>query len=395
MSAPATDLPRKRQTPRRDAPLRCLFAVHDWGLGHATRDLPLIRALADAGHAVTVLSTGRALTLLRQELGGRCEYFDYPDMPKPLGRTAAGFYLRMSLSMPRVLWLFRRERALTRRLVSERSFDRVISDSRFGVVSTEVPSYYIFHSLRQIMPRPLRPFDRLVERNQRRMLSDARLVLVPDQEVDGIAGRLCHDLACDWSERAAYLGILSSVRADPVAPDVDVFVSVSGAEPQRSYFERTVLEQVPRLRGRRVEVALGRPDLPYRRWQHGDATVHSYLDRAGQQRMLNRARLVVTRSGYTTLMELAELGRRALLVPTVGQSEQEYLADYHHRRGHAHAVRQSELDLARDVPLAERTPGLPRAHPTAESVRRFLELVGAGAGAHEVAAQPEQDGQAQ
>lgn len=358
------------------AGLNCLFAVHDWGLGHATRDLLLIRALREAGHAVTILSAGRALTLLRQELGPGCEFIEYRDIPKPLGRTAAGFYLRMSLSMPRVLWRFRQERVLTRRLCRERGFDRIISDSRFGVVAREVPSYYIFHSLRQILPRPLRRLDRWVESNQQRMLSDARLVLVPDQEADGIAGDLCHNMGCDWSGQVRYLGILSSIQAQPVPPDVDVFVSISGAEPQRTYFEHRVLQQVGRLSGQRVEITLGRPDLPYRRWQHHGATVHTYLDRAGQQAMLNRARLVVTRSGYTTLMELAELGKRALLIPTVGQSEQEYLAAYHHRQGHAWAVRQSELDLARDVTRAQATGGLPRAHPTAESIRRFLTVIG-------------------
>lgn len=357
--------------------LKYLFAVHDWGLGHATRDLLLIRALIEDGHSVTVLSTGRALTLLRQELGSACGYIEYPDIPKPLGRTAAEFYIRMTLSMPQVLWRFRQERAFTRRLCHEHGFERVISDSRMGVVSSEVPSYYIFHSLRQIMPTPLRRLSRQVEHNQQKMMSDARLILVPDQEGNGIAGDLCHNMDCDWAGRIEYLGILSGVRALEVNTDLDVFVSVSGAEPQRSYFEQKILEQVPQLADRRIEITLGRPDLPYRCWQHAGATVHTYLDRAGQQERLNRARLVVTRSGYTTLMELAELGKRALLVPTVGQSEQEYLADYHHSMGHAHAVRQPQLDLARDVPLAERSTGLPRTRPTAESIRRFLAVVAA------------------
>lgn len=358
--------------------LNCLFAVHDWGLGHATRDLLLIRGLVGAGHRVTVLSTGRALTLLRQELDGSCDFVEFPDIPKPLGRTAGGFYVRMSLSMPRVLRVFRRERALTRRLCHEQGFDRVISDSRLGVVSTEVPSYYVYHSLRQIMPAPLRLLGRWVELSQRHLLSDARLILVPDQPDDGIAGDLCHNLACNWEGRVEYLGILSSIRAQDVDADIDVFISISGAEPQRTYLEQKILAQVSHLTDRRrVEITLGRPDLPYRCWQHGGATVHTFLDRAGQQKLLNRARMVVSRSGYTTLMELAELGKRALLVPTVGQSEQEYLAEYHHHHGHAHAVRQSRLDLAHDVPLAEASRGLPRAHATQESVHRFLAAIGA------------------
>lgn len=357
--------------------LKCLFAVHDWGLGHATRDLLLIRALRDRGHAVTVVSSGRALDVLRQELGDSCEFIALSDIPKPLGRTAAGFYIRMSLSMPQVMLTFRRERAFTEHLCAEHGFDRVVSDSRFGVVSTRVPSYYIFHSLRQILPWRMKAMERWVEKNQRRMLADARRVLVPDQEEHGIAGDLCHDMACDWNARAEYLGILSSISNRGLEPDVDVFISISGAEPQRTYLERLVLAQVHELGPRRVEVTLGRPDLPYRCTVQGRVRVHTYLNRGRQEEMLNRARLVVTRSGYTTLMELAELGKRALLIPTVGQSEQEYLADYHHGLAHAHAVRQGKLDLARDVPLAERTAGLPRVHPTSESIRRFLAAIDA------------------
>ncbi len=355
--------------------MKFLFAVHDWGLGHATRDLLLIRALLDEGHDVTVLTTGRALILLRQELGERCEFIEYPDIPKPLGRTAFGFYVRMTLSMPAVFRRFRLEREHTRRLCQERGFDRVVSDSRMGVVSTEVPSYYIFHSLRQIMPRPLRLFGPAVERNQRELMAQARQILVPDEENGGIAGRLCHETDCDWSGRATYIGILSSIEKQDVQEDIDVFISISGAEPQRSYFEQKILAQVAGLAPRKVVVTLGRPDMPYRQWKFGGATIHTYLDRTKQQNMLNRAQLVVTRSGYTTLMELAELGKRSLLVPTVGQSEQEYLADYHHAKGYAHAVRQPQLDLLRDVPLAEKTSGQPKVRPTRETIHRFLDIV--------------------
>lgn len=364
--------------PEADRPLRCLFAVHDWGLGHATRDLPLIQALLGAGHSVTVLSTGRALTLLRQEIGDACDYIDYPDIPKPLGRTPAGFYVRMSLCMPEVFWRFRRERLLTKKLCRSMQFDRVISDSRLGIVSNTVPSYYLFHSLRQILPGPLRPFAGLVEASQRRLLSRACRVLVPDEEDNGIAGDLCHNMLYDWSDLATFIGILSGVRRLDVTPDIDVFISISGAEPQRTYFEQAILEQAPQLAPRKVEIALGRPDLPYRQWRHHGAVVHTYLDRERQNRMLNRARLVVTRSGYTTLMELADLGKRALMVPTPGQSEQEYLAEFHHEQGNAWSVRQQELDLARDVPRAEQTRGLLRSHPAGASISRFLAIVCTG-----------------
>lgn len=356
--------------------LRILFAVHDWGLGHATRCLVLIRGLLDAGHSVSVLSYGRALALLRQELPDRCQFIELRDIPKPLSRRAAWFYLKMSLSLPQVFLTFRRERRAVAALCRRYRFERIVSDSRFGIVHPEVPSYYLFHSLRQIIPRRPRRLERMVELAQQRMLADGRKVLIPDYGQYGLAGDLCHDVDPSWQNRVDYIGILSSVERVAVEPDIDYFISVSGAEPQRTLFERLVLNQAAHLPGR-VVIALGRPDVAFRTSRNDRITVYSYLNRRQQQEFMNRARLVVTRSGYTTLMELAELRKQALLVPTVGQSEQEYLAQYHEAQGHLHAVSQRRLDLARDVARAHDYPGLPSGPGTRESVARFLAAIDA------------------
>lgn len=130
---------------------------------------------------------------------------------------------------------------------------------------------------------------------------------------------------------------------------------------------------LPKLSGR-VVVTLGRPDAAGEKFIRHGATVYGYLDRRAQAEMLNRAHTVITRSGYTTLMELAELGKRALFVPTPGQSEQEYLARFHHERGHVYSTTQRRLDLVRDLPRADAAHGIPRLS-TAGAVRRFFELV--------------------
>ncbi len=238
----------------------------------------------------------------------------------------------------------------------------------------DVPSYYVFHSLRQIIPG--RPFhlEKMVECAQKALLSRARRILIPDEAEEGLAGDLSHNPSCSWNGRLRYIGALSSVEAEAADADLDYFISISGAEPQRSLFEERVLAQVESLPGR-VVVALGKPDARDRSLSRGRVVIHSYLNRQRQQEMMNRARLVVCRSGYTTLMELAQLRKPALFVPTPGQSEQEHLAEHHRRLGHTHAVSQSRLNLVRDVAEAEKFPGLPPIPPTAESIRRFLEAI--------------------
>jgi UDP:flavonoid glycosyltransferase YjiC (YdhE family) len=352
---------------------RVLFAVHDWGLGHATRSLLLIRALVARGDEVTVLSAaGPGMQLLHAELGDTCEFHPYRDIPKPFSRYPVLFYVRMSLDTPLVLARFKLEHRLTERLVREHRFDLVVSDSRFGVFSRQVPSYCILHSLRQIIPGRLHWMERLVEWGQRGLLEGFRKILIPDVEEDGgLSGDLGHDPALDWGPgRLVYIGPLSSIRRQDGPEYIDCFFSVSGIEPQLSLLARKVLDALPHMPGR-IVVALGRPSAAGNARTMGNATVYDYLDRKAQGEMLNRARVVMTRSGYTTLMELAELGKRALFVPTPGQSEQEYLARFHHRRGHVFATTQRELDIPRDVVRAAATAGMPRI-TSADSVRRFL-----------------------
>lgn len=354
---------------------KILFAIHDWGLGHATRDLVIIRALLNAGHQVGIVSYGRALALVQSIFAGRCDFYELKDIPKPLGRHPAMFYLGMTLSMPQVFWVFRRERLFAQHLCETYGYDRIISDSRFGFALTEIPSYYLLHSLRQIIPSRPHWLECFVERNQQYLLRRARAILVPDEERNGgLAGDLCHNMTCDWSQQVRYIGPLSDAHPLDVEQDLRCFISVSGAEPQRTILENLVLQQVQRLEGR-VVVALGRPEAPDKVYDDGRITIYGFLERDEQIKMMNRAGVVITRSGYTTLMELSQIGRKALFIPTMGQSEQEYLAEYHRQRGNIHSVVQGELDLPRDVALAESLPGLPCIASSETSVRRLMSIV--------------------
>ncbi len=353
-----------------------LFALHDWGLGHASRSLLLIRALLAKGDRVLILmAPSSGMTLLKSELGNTCEFYPYSDIPKPFSRWPFMFYIRMSLAMPAVWARYKLEHILTEKLVRERNIDIVISDSRFGVWSKRVPSYCILHSLRQIIPGRSRALETLVEWGQRNLLNGFDKVLIPDVgENDGLSGDLGHHPALNWGEdRLCYIGPLSDVRRPGLPEDVDYFFSISGIEPQRTLLERKVMAALPKLTGH-IVVTLGRPQLDTAPRQIGNVTVYNYLNREQQARMLNRARLIVSRSGYTTLMELAELGKKALFIPTPGQSEQEYLADFHRTKKHVWSTTQARLDLLVDLDRARAANGVPR-HSSTESPARFLEVI--------------------
>lgn len=355
---------------------RILFAIHDWGLGHASRSLLLIRALIERGDTICIVSApGAGWQLLQSELGTACRFIAYRDIPKPFSRWPAMFYVRMSLSMPWVLARFRLEHRFTEALVAREHFDCIISDSRFGIWSREVPSYCILHSLRQLIPGRPRQMERFVERGQYHLTHGFKRILIPDVEDNGgLSGELGHDPAIDWGEdRLHYIGPLSGIHRTGANSDIDYFFSISGIEPQLTLLADKVLEALPHLSGR-IIVTLGQPSGNGRCRHIGSADVYDYLDRRAQEEMLNRAHIVVTRSGYTTLMELAELGKRALFIPTPGQSEQNYLARFHHASGHAWSVTQNTLDIARDLERAADTQGMPHIS-SRQSVQRFLTAI--------------------
>ncbi len=354
--------------------LNILFAVASWGLGHATRDLPLIRRLLACGHQVTIVSSDRALQLLKQELGERCEFLEWPDIPLTLSKSVPLFYAKFTLSMPLALRAIVAENRSLDQLLTRRHFDRIISDSRFGIRSRRVPSFQLAHGLRFIAPRRSVPVEVAMEYVYHRCFGRNARFVVPDFAAPGLSGSLSHDLRFVRPDRVSYIGILSSVERESTPGDIDCYISVSGREPQRSVFEDIVLSQVYDLPGR-VVMSLGKPEEAGRSWSRGNATIYSYVNRRQQQDLMNRARMIVSRSGYTTMMELAELGKPALLIPTPGQTEQEYLASYHHQLGTFYTVTQSRLNLAADVQMARTYPGFEPPHRTRASIERFLELI--------------------
>ncbi|MFP4223274.1 MAG: glycosyltransferase [Phycisphaeraceae bacterium] len=357
---------------------RILFGTSSWGLGHATRDLVLIRALLEAGCEVTVVATGPALKVLRGELGERCDYLDWPDMPSTISRSTIGFYVKTISFIPRIFLAWFDEKRRLRKLLRDRPIDVVISDHRYGLVTDAVPCFFISHSPRYIAPWRSWFMETCMELFVAAWLRPAEKLLVPDHDQRGLSGDMSHKTRFFPREKMVFLGQLSSLSLpdDPPGQDIDTFISISGPEPQRTRFQAKVLGQLGRLKGRTV-VTLGLPgrEPPRVKDVPANVEIHAYLGRAEQQRMMLRSRLVVCRSGYTTLMELAELGRPALLVPTPAQTEQLYLAKTLREQGLFHSVKQSELDLSRDIPLARERPGYQGPAPTRTSAERFLETV--------------------
>ena len=227
----------------------------------------------------------------------------------------------------------------------------IISDNRFGVRSPEVPSVYLTHQL-IVKAGWMTP---LATHLHRRLISKFDRCWVCDHAgPDSLAGELSSKAGN--LENVSWIGPLSRFSAgDEVNKDVDVAVILSGPEPSRSIFEQKVREE---LTGTNYKVVLARGligDSPEERKER-NFTIYDFLLASELEMLIKKSRLVICRSGYSSIMDLSVLGARALLVPTPGQAEQEYLGRFHAKKGLCHVVSQKSFGLE-EIQKALEYPG--------------------------------------
>lgn len=322
--------------------MRIAFGVCSWGLGHATRTLPIIRKFISEGDEVIVVSHGNALDLLRAELDGSARFHELQDYLPPTTANSRLMALDACMSIPKYLGAMKREHDFVERIRTEGKLDAVFSDNRFGFYSIHVPSFFMTHQLRIMNPVGSRMLESATERIASWLLKRLAGIMVPDFESDGLSGRLAHGLSVIDERDISYIGALSDFGRRSGYEDIDLFASISGPEPQRTAFEKLVLGQLDGFGGRAV-VSLGRAAETR---TDGGLEIRGLTSRMEREELLNRSKVVLSRSGYSTIMDLCALGKKSLLVPTPGQTEQEYLAEYHMGRRTYFCVPERRLDIA-------------------------------------------------
>lgn len=316
---------------------RILIAPLDWGLGHATRCIPIIRYLVSTGHQPIIAASGRPKLLLEMEFPNvETVEFEGYDISYPEG---SGMAWKMFRSSPHILKRIKKEYVELDQLIGRLKLDAVISDNRFGLYTDRIPCVYMTHQV--MIKAPI--FEKLLYRMHGNYMKRFTQVWIPDAREDGLSGDLSHKFPLP--ENGRFIGPLSRFKAVDTAETCDVLVIISGPEPQRTRFEKLVLNQLSAFEGSAVAV-LGRPDRELDR-QQGKTRIVSHLNAKQLQQQLAAARLVVSRSGYSTIMDLSALGKQAVFVPTPGQTEQEYLAKKYHETGLHMMMPQSDFDLKR------------------------------------------------
>lgn len=326
--------------------MKILVAPLNWGLGHASRCVPLVQQFIDEGHEVIIAGDGVSLTLLRRHFP-KLRYVYLAPLNLRYGKGKRQVWA-MVKAMPHLLSWAMKDHAILQAVLREERFDMVLSDNRFGLYpskkSTEanpnLRSVYMTHQLHIFLPRGWRWLEGLAERLHARVCAKYKEVWIPDYEEKerSLSGELGHPKLSNFKFQISdlkYIGPQSRFEPyrDVRTDSYDTVAVLSGLEPQRTILEREI---AARYAGKeeRVLIVQGLLNRPNTRMKRGNITLVPYLGDEELAGVLHGARHIIARSGYSTIMDLEALGvlEKAELIPTPGQSEQEYLAFWVQKR---------------------------------------------------------------
>lgn len=300
---------------------RILVAPLNWGLGHATRCIPIIKALSLNGFEPILASDGIALELLRKEFPDLIS-LELPSYNVSYTKDGKWFKAKIIRQSPKLLKAIKAEKKATRKLIEEYNISGIISDNRLGVYSRQIPSVFMTHQLQVLSGNTTWISTRLHQKFIKRFTE----CWIPDNNgKPNLTGKLGHLNKFDIPLK--YIGPISRFKKTSIEKKYDLLVLISGPEPQRSLFEELVLTEIKNYSGN-VLLVKGLIENKQTIDEKGNLTIFNFMTSGQLEKSINESNFILSRSGYTTIMDLAKLNKKAFFVPTPGQFEQEYLARY-------------------------------------------------------------------
>jgi hypothetical protein len=351
--------------------MRILVTPMDWGLGHASRCVPLIRELIHQGAEVFLASSGAALDLLKQ-------YF--PQLP---AENLPAYYIRypsenmiwnMARQMPRISHTIWVEQRAVKQLVQRYHIECIISDNRFGCFTSQTRNIFITHQLSIQTPKLWKtiPVNGIVNQFNHHFIQRFDECWVPDiPGSENLSGALS---AAQINIPVHFVGWFSSLKPQNQPNRYLCTAILSGPEPQRSRLEAILRPQLQALEKPTLLVR-GKLDEASPVEKRGQLTIIPYLLGDALNAAITTSHLIIARSGYSTIMDLAILGQKALLIPTPGQTEQVYLARRLAARGHCWHQSQNEVDVAAAIHHLDEIQPLNAVHLPSLLKERIKELL--------------------
>ncbi len=298
-----------------------LVAPLHWGLGHATRCIPLISALLKNGFDVLLASDGPALLLLQKEFP-QLQSLELPSYNITYPKKGSLFKWKIMMKIPRIQKTIKTEKKIIKILVAEGKIDGIISDNRFGIRNKNIPSVFITHQL-NVLTGNTTYFSSIMHQ---KIIKKFDACWVPDVDdlIINLSGKLGH-VEEDLIPTVKYIGILSRMQKRELPKKYDILALLSGPEPQRTFLEEKLKTSFGNTE-KRVLLVQGIVEAEQRWQQIENIEMVNFMQSTELEQAINESEIVVSRSGYTTIMDLAALEKKAFFIPTPGQYEQEYLA---------------------------------------------------------------------
>lgn len=323
---------------------KVLLAPQHWGLGHVTRTIPVIRYFIDRGWEVYLASSDAGSDLLRREFPS-LPVFELPDYK--INYPSKNMYWNMAIQLYKMHSAIWKENRVIRKLCKEYKINLLVSDARLGAAQSRVKSVIITHHLH--FPLPFKFFEWCADTWMRFFYLQFDEIWIPDfQDEPNLSGLLAHQFK---SKKHYYIGALSRFKKLDLDTRYNYCFMLSGPEPQRTRLEDRIVSQLQSIEFQKVVLI------------RGTTKAHSIsvpanvdvIDLATSEQInsiMCSSDLIICRSGYSTLLDLSVIQKKALLIPTPGQPEQEYLGRELHRKKMFFCIDQDALDLSKQIPVA-------------------------------------------
>jgi uncharacterized protein (TIGR00661 family) len=327
-----------------------LIAPLDWGLGHATRCIPIIHALIRNDCNVLIACEGKVGNLLFKEFP-QLHFVDLKGYQIQYSKNSWTLPLQIAKQIPKILSTIQYENERLEEIVKEHSVHGIISDNRYGFYHKSVPSIFITHQLR-IKTAFGKWVDDYLQKLNYQYINRFSECWVPDNETEyNLAGALSHPARKPFIP-LKFVGPLSRFQRSNPGEEKHLLVLLSGPEPQRSIFENLLLPQLSEYKGT-VVLLRGLPGegtsqlrLP------SNISVHDHLPAEELNKKMSEACVIISRCGYSTVMDLAVMKKKSILIPTPGQTEQEYLAKHLMETNFSLCIEQKKFRLKNALELS-------------------------------------------
>lgn len=278
------------------------------------------------GYEVIIAAEGESAELLKKEFP-KLLHLELKSFSIKYPKNNA-FVFKMLIQIPKIILGIRKEHKQIREIIKQHKLDLIISDNRYGVYSKEVPSIFITHQIFIQLPKHLKFLESIVYKLQNKKISKFSKCLIPDFKNEiNLSGKLSHTQKL--SAKYNFIGILSQFQNKNELIEKyknDILVIISGPEPQRTIFETKIIKQLEKT-NKKVLIVSGKPKNQFVK-ENSNIKIVNHLGRKEMQNAIKSSEIIISRAGYTTIMDLVKLQKKAILIPTPSQTEQEYLANH-------------------------------------------------------------------